>query len=494
MENLLSNISETGLVIIAIQATVFTAIIALGLYAASATRPLRRKLEESLRTSIDCINSQNGMSSLASDCRTRYINAAERIENVDADAIVQSEVARFPAIKLGPIKWTFEQIEELLQGGPGFLITLGLIGTFWGLIHNMNGLSDLLLTGEGISNQKGLIEGFSELFPAMGAAFTTSLLGIFLSSIIWILGIILGISRTKIELEQLLTGYLEQVVQSNCRCYSLVGESMERMEQYLTDYLSAFSEHVGRSIESSINRSIQKLMNTLSEQVDETTRFVRAISDGSTKLETAGNLFADASNALSSSSFATEFSKSCELFIDHTSLLRQSAKYMDNSANILAKEVKELYSNIESSNTLQEKSIDNLDRSIKSIGDYSELLKFTVNSSTEKLSSAVEAIEGIQKRGMTWLSMRAKTDSKLTQLNENLTKLVIQYSRATEKIINSSDITIDAYKQEIRELSRQSEQYIEALKRQEKEAIEIKKGLSQIAELDQRLRNLESER
>ena len=494
MDNFFTNISDIGIVIISIQATVFITVIALGMYATAATRPLRRKLEESLRTSIDCINDLNGMSSLASDCRTRYVNAAERIESVDADAIVQSEIARFPAIKMGPIKWTFEQIEELLQGGPGFLITLGLIGTFWGLINNMSGLSNLLLTGEGISNQKGLIQGFSELFPAMGAAFITSLLGIFLSSIVWILGIILGISRTKIELEQLLTGYLEQVVQANCRCYSLVGESMERMERYLTDYLSAFSDHVGKSIESSINSSIHKLVGTLSEQVNETVRFVRAIADGSTKLQTAGNLFADATNALSTSSFATEFSNSCELFIEHTRLLGQAAGNMDDSAHLLSKEVKDLISYIESANSLQEKSIDNLDESFKAIGDHSELLKSTVNSSTEKLSTATEAMERIQKRGMTWLSMRAKTDSKLTELNENLSKLVVQYSIAMEKIINSSDTTIDAYRQEIQELSRQSKEYIDALKRQEQEAIKIKEGLSQIKELDQRLRDLESER
>ncbi|NOL46243.1 putative conserved membrane protein [Synechococcus sp. MIT S9220] len=492
MENLYSNISEIGLVIIGLQATVFAAIILSGIYATSKTKTLRRKLEESLRTSIDCINSQNGMERLASDCRTRYANAAERIESVDSEAIVQSEIARFPVIRLGKVKWTFEQMDELLQGGPGFLITLGLIGTFWGLIANMSGLSDLLLTGEGISNQKGLIEGFSELFPAMGAAFATSLLGIFLSSCVWILGILLGISRTKVVLEQLLTGYLEQVVQSNCRCYSLVGESMERMETYLTEYLSAFSDHVGKSIEFSINRSIEKLVCKLSDQVDETARFVMAITDGATKLEAAGKLFAGASDALSASGFATEFSNSCEMFIDHTRLLGQASGYLLDSAKELKQEINTLSSYIESSNSMQEKSLENLDESYKALGEHSDLMRFTVNSSTQHLSSAVEAVEGIQKRGMTWLSMRAKTDSKLSQLNENLTQLVIKYSIITDKIIQSSESTIDAYKKEIKDLSSQSEEFIETLKRQEQDAIEIKRGLSQMEELDQRLRDIET--
>jgi len=155
----------------------FLLIACLGLYQVKITQILRRLLEQSLRTSSEAISSQSGMFALASDCQTRYRNAAERVESVDTDAIVLSEMTCFSAIRLGQFRWTFLQIDDLLQGEPGFLITLGLIGTFSGLIQNMSGLSTLLLTGEEVN----LIRGFAAIFPSMGAAFSTSLFGIFLS-------------------------------------------------------------------------------------------------------------------------------------------------------------------------------------------------------------------------------------------------------------------------------------------------------------------------
>ena len=117
-------------------------------------------------------------------------------------------MACFPAFKFGFIRWTFVQIDDLIQGGPGFLITLGLIGTFFGLIQNLGGLSTLFEATDGISQQ--IYSTVFTNFPCNGAAFTTSLFGVLLSSIVWILGIFFGITRLRLELELLLCGYLSK--------------------------------------------------------------------------------------------------------------------------------------------------------------------------------------------------------------------------------------------------------------------------------------------
>ena len=59
----------------------------MGLYQVYATKRLRRSLAESLRLSKDTLGDGSGFASLAVACRTRYRNAAERIESVDALSI-----------------------------------------------------------------------------------------------------------------------------------------------------------------------------------------------------------------------------------------------------------------------------------------------------------------------------------------------------------------------------------------------------------------------
>ena len=103
----------------------------------------------------------------------------------------------------------------------------------------------------------------------MGAAFSTSLAGVFYSSAIWILSILFGTINSREKLEQSLCDYLEHVVQVNCRASSL-GAALDRMEDILTDYLSNFTNIVGGTIEKSVDRAIGNLVNTLRSHVDNT--------------------------------------------------------------------------------------------------------------------------------------------------------------------------------------------------------------------------------
>ena len=59
---------------------------------------------------------------------------------------------------------------------------------------------------------------------------------------------------------------------------------------------------------------------------------------------------------------------------------------------------------------------------------------------------------------MTWLSMRAKTDEKITDLNEDLRKIVVQFASVNERIISSSQSTFDTYRKEVNRISEYAEQ------------------------------------
>ena len=481
--DLLSNVSEIGQGILITQTIFFTFVLSLGLYQVAATRRLRKSLAESLRLSKDTLGDGSGIAMLAVSCRTRYRNASERIESVDAHSIASSELARFAIVRLGALKWTICQSDELLNGSSGFLVTLGLVGTFAGLIQNLSGLSGLLLTGEGISNQTTLIEGFASIFPVMGAAFITSLTGILLGGSLWLVGACNGMTGLKEELTDLLCGYLEQVVQADCRCYSLIGESVERMQNYLDDYLCKFSTTVGRHIEHSIDQSIKNLVSALTLQVQETTLFVRAISGGCNDLQKAGQVFSKATAQLERSDFASEFSEACSNFIDHTKLLAQSTENMKNTSGNLSQQGVELAKQIAISCDVNNKLSRVFEESLNAL----ETSQQSAISTGESLNSAVEAMEGINKRGMTWLSMRAKTDSKLVELIEQLQEIVTTFSSVSEKISSTTYRDLEGLHQDMTELKKISSTLLEETRQNESEMKSIKAGLNQMINAPTRL-------
>lgn len=481
--DIFSNVSLVGQYILIAQAIFFSSVLGLGLYQVYVTKRLRRSLAESLRLSKDTLGDATGLAALAVACRTRYRNAAERIESVDALSIASSELTRFPLVRLGIWRWTICQSDELLNGAPGFLVTLGLVGTFAGLIQNLSGLSGLLLSGEGMAGQPTLIQGFASIFPVMGAAFTTSLTGILLGSSLWLVGTFNGMTGLKAELTELLCGYLEQVVQADCRCYSLVGESIERMQSYLDDYLAKFSTTVGSQIEHSIDQSIKRLVSALVVQVEEVTQFVKAISHGCTDLERAGQVFSNATSQLEKSDFASEFSEACSSFIDHTKLLAQTTQNVKAASGDLSQQATDLAIHISRSSDIHQDLGDVLAQSARAL-DASQQ---TALSTSERLNAAVDAMEGVNKRGMTWLSMRAKTDSKLVELTEQLQQMLLKFSSVADKISTSTYSDLSALRADLNELKGISSALLEGARRSESEMQLVKAGLEQMVDAPMRL-------
>lgn len=481
--NIFNNVSMLGQVVLVIQASFFAFVCWLGLYQVHATRGIRRSLAESLRLSKDTLGDGNSFSALAVACRTRYRNAAECIESVDSLSIVSSELAHFPIIKLGKLKWTICQSDELLNGAPSFLVTLGLVGTFTGLIQNLSGLSGLLLSGEGMSGQPTLIQGFASIFPVMGAAFITSLTGILLSSSLWLIGTFNGMTALKDELINLLCGYLEQVVQADCRCYSLVGESIERMQGYLDDYLSKFSATVGSQIEHSIDQSIKRLVSALTFQVEESSQLVKTISQGCSDLGKAGHIFFKATEKLEKSDFASDFSEACSSFIDHTKLLAQTTENIKSASNTLSKQADELATQISKSCDIYQ----DMGGVLVQSADALESSQQSALSTTEQLNAAVEAMEGVNRRGMTWLSMRAKTDSKLVVLTDQLQKMLMEFSSVADKISETTYADFSALRRDLNDLKSVSSDLLEGARRSESEIQLVKAGLQAMAEAPTRL-------
>ena len=270
--------------------------------------------------------------------------------------------------------------------------------------------------------------------------------------------------------------------------------ALDRMEDILTDYLSNFTNIVGGTIEKSVDRAIGNLVNSLKDHVDNTAAFTREIEVSCGQLKDAGEVFSNAAEQLHESSFADEFSYACSKFIDHTNLLEQASKNIKGSSLNLSGSINDLNNVIESTGELQSAQLSELAQSSKTMALTSSSLIDSNDQSIRELQDAVLAIQNIQKRGMTWLSMRAKTDEKITDLNEDLRKIVVQFSAVNDRIITSSQSTFDTYTQEINRISEYARELRNLSNDRQKDYEAIREGLNQIKSVDEKVSRLLSDR
>jgi chromosome segregation ATPase len=142
---------------------------------------------------------------------------------------------------------------------------------------------------------------------------------------------------------------------------------------------------------------------------------------------------------------------------------------------------------IDQSKEIQSDLANNFLNAIYVIESSGNTLQRSNSESNEALKEAVTAMQSLQKRGMTWLSMRAKTDTKLTELNEQLQSTLTQYAIIADRIATSADTSFSSYTEQIGELSRASQSLQEKVIQQELGLKEVKDGLSRIASIEQKL-------
>jgi hypothetical protein len=175
--------------------------------------------------------------SLLNKILKNYKNAAEKNAGmINTQAIIEKE---FSVSLKGNIIG-----ERFVKNATSLMIILGLLGTFYGLTLSVQGLIGLLNNSDAISAANGmenLIGGLVHSIKGMGAAFITSLCGIFGSILLTILGVFISVKEIR-------------------------GEIMLEVEEYLDNVVAL--EYVNYAENNSLELSVNKLFNGLSEQVE----------------------------------------------------------------------------------------------------------------------------------------------------------------------------------------------------------------------------------
>ena len=293
----ITGIGLLGTLIVALQVALFIALVKSSHEVHETLRPLLRGLSLSLAEFKDRFGDEDNIVTRA---RTRYRRALEKIEKVDTALITSSVLSYTDAVEVFGKKLRFTEYDQFYRSGPSILITLGLLGTFAGLTGNLGELSSILDSAKN-SPAESLLRVSSILSP-MATAFISSLVAVGLSIALWIMGTTRGTSTMIVDLGELLGAYLDQVVQANSKQYSLMRESLERMESYLTDFLSKFTDQVGRSIDKAMRDKMGEIFDSITDSADTYARYVGFIEESGAQLRDAGLCFENASRIFAESS------------------------------------------------------------------------------------------------------------------------------------------------------------------------------------------------
>lgn len=351
-KNVVMQISQQAWTFLGIETFLFL-ILLFSLYKANRQlRPILKALARSLRLSEDQFGDE---SNFVTSARTRYRRAAEHIEDVDAQSIAAGELSGVELLHVGKWRVNIGGLNELIGSAPGVFITIGLLGTFVGLAANLQELGQLLNTDSGAPGE--VVGRLGNVLEPMSTAFLSSLGGVFYSLLFWLVGLLVGSNRLLEETEDLLTAYLEQVVQADCNRFSLVRASVERMELALADFMSRFANDVSVSIDKAITRKVGQVFDSIEQGSKAMSLYAETFSQGVSDLETSGKVFAAASDVIQKSEFANTFGEAAAQFSESVSTSEAkfnslSSCLEDSRASFLAisKEYNDTYKMLDSVN------------------------------------------------------------------------------------------------------------------------------------------------
>lgn len=329
MLSTVSSLPATGQALLLITTSLFIWSLVLGWQLRKSTTDIVSRLTKCVRSGEDSFDNSMG---IIQEIRGSYRSKMSQLESIDTASLVATHLNKWTIFKVGTAHATFQQVAAFLSSSPSYLVTLGLIGTFLGLIENLSELSGLLAASN--ANQ------MSDLLGSMGTAFTVSLFGVSFSLAVWLWEHILGIDTIEDRLISLASAYLDGVVQKDVKRFSLVGEAVARIETYLSDFLANFTERVGSAIDRAMRDKLDEVFDTLNMMAITTSDVIKKMDSGASRYEASSSLFKQSAEivikpnlAQSVVAAAKQITSSSNNFAEHTASLAGHASSLCEAMN-----------------------------------------------------------------------------------------------------------------------------------------------------------------
>ena len=266
-------------------------------------RPISRQLIEMHKYDPSTLQSslQAAKQPRLREIRERYVALLSHVDNIDTAEFSAGEIERL-SLRIFGREVTAASAHSWIHQAPGILISLGLLGTFWGLTVGLSQISGALAPG---ATPEQTMTALSAIVAPMGTAFQTSLIGLLLSLIVLITSQLSG-ARTCLErCESLLSSWLETVLPQELgdKLMTPLKKSIDGLNETAKHLPTAISLSVEQAMQAAFAEKLAKMFNLSTTIAVEAQQATRQLSAVASNLNESGQDFVMAARAFQQSKF-----------------------------------------------------------------------------------------------------------------------------------------------------------------------------------------------
>ncbi|MCF8140502.1 MAG: hypothetical protein K9J75_05285 [Cyanobium usitatum Tobar12.5m-G36] len=242
--------------------------------------------------------------------KDRYEKLLKHVDQVDA-AEFSAGVIETIELNIFYRKITAASAQSWIRQAPGILISLGLLGTFAGLTVGLSEISRALDKNASTAETMAALSG---IVAPMGAAFQTSLLGLFLSLLVLIWTQIAGTRDCLQSCEALLSSWLETVLpqQLGSKVMGPLRQSILDLNKATVDLPVAVQAAVKSGMKEAFSTELEKVFDINSTLTAQAQLAVRQLGSVANSFNESGQDFVQAAQAFRDTDFATTLQASVQ--------------------------------------------------------------------------------------------------------------------------------------------------------------------------------------
>ena len=232
---------------------------------------------------------------------SKYKDLFDHVDNIDASEFGAGEIETLCIRAWGRLV-TVADVDSFIKQAPGILISLGLLGTFWGLTVGLDKISGALSPG---ATPQQTMAALSAIVAPMGTAFQTSLIGLLFSLVVLIVTQISG-SRTCLEqCESLLSSWLETVLPRKLKgkLMSPLKKSIDELNKTVSCLPLGMKNSIERAMKEAFAAKLADMFNVSSSIAQEAQQATRQLSAVALTMNECGQDFVMAARSFQQSDF-----------------------------------------------------------------------------------------------------------------------------------------------------------------------------------------------
>jgi hypothetical protein len=364
----------------------------------------------------------------------RFNQASSKLDQVNTGALIDQVYSQEKVLGL-----TCEQIDYFCRILPNLLLAFGLLGTFFGITLNLSELSQSI-HGTTANNVSSLITELEKPLEGMSIAFTTSLFGLFFSTILTFFNWLRNTSFAKYRLISSLEDYLDNIyhpqVQGDTRLDKIVNRMVSQQDVFLTRFGETVRDAVEKSIGSvakqiaegnkeaadlakKVYENFYQAAGTISGAADEFEHTINELNTKSHVFKQSAEIFANSKFPQKLSAATADLTTMQERFSESAASLAQTTKFIEAAVievKRCSEELTTLAVDIKNTNQTSIKVLELHKNNQISLGEIIPQLKQGANSFSKAINKLDKLEQGI--------SNKAETFAQLLEIVKNYTDQV----------------------------------------------------------------------